>query len=209
MLRKVGKSRYAEFNGAGPGAPGSRPDLPRRGANRAMPRRLIPARAPRPARLHNEPEIALRDPHSLAVCGRNPHPNSTRMPMRHTHTNALFPAFPGFAPPAAFHPGNPGRAPRTSATKPDKPGLRHDWVTLYPPMGGISAPNPAKGGQATQNSLPSGSRSTIEWPRTSSFTQATLAPASTSCSTFPTSAAYAPRPLPRGRPRARRGGPGS
>src|SRR5690349_21873382 len=75
MLRKVGKSRYAAFNGAGPGTPGSRPTCP--AALRSGLSRLSSSRPARlPGTLRNEPEIALRDPCSLAVCGRNPRRNS-------------------------------------------------------------------------------------------------------------------------------------
>jgi hypothetical protein len=119
MLRKVRKSRYAAFNGAGPGAPGSSPDLPRCRANRAMPPLLIPARAPTRHPLCNEPEIALRDPHGLAVCGRIRSAIPPGMPMRHTHTKALLPALPGFAPPPAYRAGTLGPdARRTPAGPP-------------------------------------------------------------------------------------------
>src|SRR5580704_4071849 len=68
MLEKIRKARYAAFNEAARDA-GSRPDLPRSAANRSR-ADPHPGPVPRLGALRYEAEIALRDAHSLAVCGQ-------------------------------------------------------------------------------------------------------------------------------------------
>jgi hypothetical protein len=66
---KLGKKPLCGSNEAVPADRDPRSDLLRFAAN---PRRFLPSiLVPAPARacLRYEPEIALRDPHSLAVCG--------------------------------------------------------------------------------------------------------------------------------------------
>src|SRR5690349_20489756 len=81
------------------------PDLPRCVAKPAMPASPHPGPRGGPAPRRNEPEIALRDPPSLAVCGRNPRRNSAR------HANASHPyqspapRIPPVSRPTTFHAG--------------------------------------------------------------------------------------------------------
>src|SRR5437868_14974582 len=62
--------------------------------NPAMPRHLIPARAPARPPLRNEPEIARRDPHSPRPADELHGAIPPGMPMRHIHTNSPSPRFP-------------------------------------------------------------------------------------------------------------------
>ena len=69
---KLGKKPLCGSNEAVPADRDPRSDLLRSVANprRFLPSILVPA--PALARLRYDPEIALRDPHSLAACGRYP-----------------------------------------------------------------------------------------------------------------------------------------
>jgi hypothetical protein len=224
MLRKVRKSRYAAVNGTGPGASGPGPDLPRCVTHPAMPPLLGPARAPARHPSRNEPEIALRDPHSLAVCGRNPQRNSAR------HVNASQPYqspaprhFPDSRLPPHFTlaplPRTPARRParRLPDALPNamKPGFHcagTHWIRGFiafelAPRSREGRPRPrvrprrtrCPRGRAARSNGPARLRS----PRRRWLPPPRVVPPS------PTSAACVARPAPRGRPPGRRGAPGS